>query len=118
MVHAKRLTTRQQHSKIKRLVSGVAAMCLAPVTTGLLPAGASAADADGPTAGGDGYSAKIRRTEYGIPHILAHDYGGLGCGYGYGYAFAQDNLCELADQVVTLRGERSPGWWVPPPGRW
>jgi acyl-homoserine-lactone acylase len=36
------------------------------------------------------YSAEIRRTEYGIPHILASDYGSLG--YGYGYAFAQDNL--------------------------
>jgi acyl-homoserine-lactone acylase len=51
------------------------------------------------------YSAEIRRTEYGIPHILASDYGSLG--YGYGYAFAQDNLCVLADRVVTLRGERS-----------
>ena len=52
-----------------------------------------------------GYSAEIRRTEYGIPHILARDYAGLG--YGYGYAFAQDNLCTMADRVVTLRGERS-----------
>ncbi|MFI7042319.1 penicillin acylase family protein [Microbispora rosea] len=52
-----------------------------------------------------GYSATIRRTEYGIPHITAKDYGGLG--FGYGYAFAQDNLCTLASWVVTLRGERS-----------
>ena len=51
------------------------------------------------------YSAEIRRTEYGIPHIVARDYGSLG--YGYGYAFAQDNLCVLADRVVTLRGDRS-----------
>jgi acyl-homoserine-lactone acylase len=51
------------------------------------------------------YSAEIRRTEYGIPHILASDYGSLG--YGYGYAFAEDNLCVLADRVVTLRGQRS-----------
>ncbi|WP_406437723.1 penicillin acylase family protein [Streptomyces sp. NBC_01613] len=53
----------------------------------------------------DGHTAQIRRTEYGIPHILAGDFDGLG--YGYGYAFAQDNVCELADQIVTLRGERS-----------
>ena len=33
------------------------------------------------------------------------DYGSLG--YGYGYAFAQDNLCVMADRVITLRGERS-----------
>jgi acyl-homoserine-lactone acylase len=53
----------------------------------------------------NGYSAEIRRTEYGIPHIVASDHGSLG--YGYGYAFAQDNLCVMADRVVTLRGERS-----------
>ena len=52
-----------------------------------------------------GYSVQIRRTEYGIPHVLAGDYGSLG--YGYGYAFAQDNLCVMADRVLTLRGERS-----------
>ncbi|MER6582226.1 penicillin acylase family protein [Nonomuraea sp. NPDC001023] len=51
------------------------------------------------------YSAEIRRTEYGIPHVSAKDHGGLG--FGYGYAFAQDNLCVLASWVVTLRGERS-----------
>jgi acyl-homoserine-lactone acylase len=51
------------------------------------------------------YSAQIRRTEYGTPHITAKDYGSLG--YGYGYAFAQDDLCVMASWVVTLRGERS-----------
>jgi acyl-homoserine-lactone acylase len=56
---------------------------------------------------GDGhrYKAEIRRTAYGIPHVLASDYGSLG--YGYGYAFAQDNLCVMAGRVLTLRGERS-----------
>jgi acyl-homoserine-lactone acylase len=56
-------------------------------------------------AGSSRYLAMIRRTEYGIPHVLAYSYGSLG--YGYGYAFAQDNLCVMADRVVTLRGERS-----------
>ncbi len=68
---------------------------LAPAVAAVPPAGAA----------GGGYSATIRRTEYGIPHITAKDYGGLG--FGYGYAFAQDNLCTLASWVVTLRGERS-----------
>jgi acyl-homoserine-lactone acylase len=63
------------------------------------------AHAIGQPAGAGGYGAQIRRTGYGIPHILAHDYRGLG--YGYGYAFAQDNLCVMADTVVTRRGERS-----------
>ena len=49
--------------------------------------------------------AQIRRTAYGIPHILAGTYRDLG--YGYGYAFAADNLCTLAGHVVTLRGDRS-----------
>ena len=53
----------------------------------------------------DGYDATIRRTDHGIPHISADDFGGLG--YGYGYAFAEDNLCVIADQYVTVRGERS-----------
>ncbi|MFC0844564.1 penicillin acylase family protein [Streptomyces noboritoensis] len=84
----------------------VAVLCLASGAAALLPASASAApEPNGKRVGDHGYTAQIRRTEYGIPHVLARDYGGLG--YGYGYAFAQDNLCQLADQVVTLRGERS-----------
>jgi Penicillin amidase len=75
----------------------VASLCAIAVATAVVVAFTSADD--------HGYSAEIRRTEYGIPHILADDYGSLG--YGYGYAFAQDNLCVLADRVVTLRGDRS-----------
>lgn len=56
-------------------------------------------------AGDERYQAQVRRTEYGIPHVSAKDFGGLG--YGYGYAFAQDNLCVMASWVLTLRGERS-----------
>jgi acyl-homoserine-lactone acylase len=50
-------------------------------------------------------SAEIRRTRFGIPHILAKDERSLG--YGIGYAYAQDNLCLLADEVLTVNGERS-----------
>lgn len=53
----------------------------------------------------DEYSATVTRTEFGIPHIRAADWGGLG--YGYGYAIAEDNLCTMADAFVTYRGERS-----------
>ncbi|MDP2012542.1 MAG: acylase [Phenylobacterium sp.] len=51
------------------------------------------------------YKAKISRTAYGIPHVEAADYRGIG--YGQAYAFTQDNLCLLADKVVTVNGERS-----------
>ncbi|MEZ5502241.1 MAG: penicillin acylase family protein [Halioglobus sp.] len=44
------------------------------------------------------YSAQVRRTEYGIPHITAQDWKGLG--YGFGYAYAQDNFCVTMRQVV------------------
>lgn len=50
-------------------------------------------------------SAQIRRTSYGVPHIVAKDERGLG--YGVGYAYAQDNLCLLANEVLTVSGERS-----------
>ena len=56
------------------------------------------------------YKAKIRRTAYGIPHIEARNYVGLG--YGYGYAFAQDNICLMAETYVTVDAERS-RWFGP-----
>jgi acyl-homoserine-lactone acylase len=60
-----------------------------------------------PGGGGSGteLSATIRRTSYGIPHIVAGDWASLG--FGYGYAFAQDNICTIADSYVTVRGQRS-----------
>lgn len=49
------------------------------------------------------YAADIQRTEFGIPHITAQDYKGLG--YGVGYAFAEDNICSLAREVVVASGQ-------------
>jgi acyl-homoserine-lactone acylase len=97
---------------LHKLVPMAAVVALAVTTlAGALAPGASAVTAGLPAGGpalhaaGGRYFAVIRRTEYGIPHVLAHTYGGLG--YGYGYAFAQDNICVMADRVMTLRGERS-----------
>jgi len=56
-------------------------------------------------AGPVGYEATISRTSYGIPHIVAADWGSLG--FGEGYAFAEDHLCSLADQVVRVRSQRA-----------
>ena len=44
------------------------------------------------------YQAEIRRTEYGIPHVKADDWGGLG--YGYGYAYAEDRFCVAMAAIV------------------
>ncbi|MCW8193685.1 peptidase S45 [Proteobacteria bacterium 005FR1] len=49
------------------------------------------------------FSAEIQRTEFGIPHIVADDYKGLG--YGLGYSFAQDNICSLAREIVIASGK-------------
>ena len=51
----------------------------------------------------DSYAADIQRTEFGIPHITAKNYKGLG--YGVGYAFAEDNICSLARKIVIAKGE-------------
>ncbi|MEQ8803314.1 MAG: penicillin acylase family protein, partial [Haliea sp.] len=48
------------------------------------------------------YSAEVRRTEYGIPHIKADDWGSLG--YGFGYAYAQDNFCVAMREIVFASG--------------
>jgi acyl-homoserine-lactone acylase len=50
-------------------------------------------------------SVNITTTSYGIPHVKAKTMDGAG--YGLGWAFARDNACELLEEVVTTRGERS-----------
>ncbi|MFD5322342.1 penicillin acylase family protein [Streptomyces sp. NPDC127092] len=47
----------------------------------------------------------IRYTEYGIPHIIASTWEGLGTGYGY--AAARDNICTLADTYLMVNAQRS-----------
>jgi len=69
-----------------------------------------AAFAHAPARHGPKYDVTITRTEYGIPHIVAKDYGSLG--YGYGYAFAQDNICTMAADYATVEGQRS-RWFGP-----
>jgi acyl-homoserine-lactone acylase len=51
------------------------------------------------------FEAEVRRTSFGIVHVKAADYAGIG--YGVGYAFAQDNVCMIADEFLTVRGERA-----------
>lgn len=86
---------------------------LSPVRAGLLLAAACILSAcfggdSGSSSGSgrvDGYQATIVRTQMGIPHITANSFGSLG--YGQAYAFAEDNLCVMLDDFVTIRGERS-----------
>lgn len=52
-----------------------------------------------------GYSALIQRASYGVPHITARDFASLG--FGAGYAQAEDNICLIAERMVTVRAQRS-----------
>lgn len=49
--------------------------------------------------------AEVARTSYGVAHVKASDFRGLG--YGLAYAYAEDNVCMFADTLLTVRGERS-----------
>ncbi|MGN9808189.1 acylase [Micromonospora sp. BQ11] len=54
---------------------------------------------------GRGYSALIQRASYGVPHITARDFASLG--FGVGHAQAEDNICLIAEQMVTVNAQRS-----------
>ncbi len=51
------------------------------------------------------YDTTIRWTSFGIPHVEANDWESLG--FGFSYAVAADAICVLAEEVVTVNGERS-----------
>eukprot|EP01036_Dinobryon_divergens_P057433 gene57433-76683_t len=74
---------------------------LSAVSLGLAALLASCASTPPP----GGRSVTIERTTFGIAHITAPDYEGLA--YGSAYAHAQDNVCQTAEHLLTLRGDRS-----------
>ncbi len=45
----------------------------------------------------------IRRTDYGVPHILAENY--RAAGFGFAYAQAEDHLHNIVRLILTVRGE-------------
>jgi len=92
--------SRRANRRIATIVAALLVTAVAAVT--LLPASASA--------GGGFGTVTIRRTAHGIPHITARTFAGVG--YGYGFAFAQDNLCTMAEDYVTVAGQRS-RWFGP-----
>lgn len=51
------------------------------------------------------FAADVARTSFGVVHVKADNF--LGVGYGLAYAYAEDNVCMLADSFLTVRGERS-----------
>jgi acyl-homoserine-lactone acylase len=77
----------------------------APLLAGLLAVGCGRDPAATVAPAGARYEVEVRRTALGIPHIRANDFASLG--YGYGYAHAEDNLCVLQEDLITIRGERA-----------
>src|SRR3546814_9608105 len=106
---AARRSPRRQATRILTAAAALVPTILVAPAMGSGAAGAASSEVvslrQAATDPGTELTAEIRRTEYGIPHIKADDWAGLG--YGYGYAFAEDNACLLAEMVVTARAERS-----------
>ncbi|MEU7867573.1 penicillin acylase family protein [Dactylosporangium sp. NPDC049140] len=90
-------------SGTRRVVIALAAAALLSPAVVLASAGPAAAAADAVAAGG--YAAVIKRTSYGVPHITAANLGSVA--FGQAWAYAEDRFCDLADQVVKVRSERS-----------
>jgi hypothetical protein len=93
-------TTRSTNKRGIRLNSTIRSDCKS-LLTGLLGAAALLAAS---AAAAAQYEAAITRTTFGIPHIKAQDFGGLG--FGVAYAEAQDNICLMADAYVSAAGKR------------
>ena len=54
--------------------------------------------------GGDvAYSVDLYRTDGGVPHVVAEDWGSVG--FGTGYSSGQDNACAIMRNTLTLRGQ-------------
>ncbi|THU04168.1 penicillin acylase family protein [Lampropedia puyangensis] len=74
-------------------------------TLALVACGSGNVGSDTPGEESEVLEAQVRRTSFGIPHVKAQNWQGLG--YGVGYAQAADNLCTIANGMLTYRGERS-----------
>lgn len=87
-----------------RLLGATAVLTLVPTLLGGTALAARSTTL-APSATSGPYRATITRTQHGIPHIVAGDFGSLG--FGAGYAAAETSICTLADTVLTARGQRS-----------
>lgn len=90
---------------MRRKIRTVAVISAAATVLTMVSGVAAGAPARTELREGHRLAADIRYTEYGIPHIKAHDFAGLG--YGYGYAAAKDNVCVLADTYLTVDAQRA-----------
>ena len=98
--------------RLQRILAGAAGVAIVAAACASGD-GDSADDVDpqGETVGrGDTYEAVIRRTDGGVPHITGDSTADVS--FGQGWASGEDRACDLADQVVKIRGERA-RWFGP-----
>jgi acyl-homoserine-lactone acylase len=69
------------------------------------PAGGDDDDSTAPPESLGPFAAQIRWTSWGVPHIVAEDWGSLA--FGMAHAHARDHACTLADQILMVRSERA-----------
>jgi acyl-homoserine-lactone acylase len=80
--------------------------CVVAAATACADHDNSAGGPAGRSAGSGGtYEATIRRTSAGVPHITGDTLGDVA--FGQGWASGEDRACDLADQIVKIRGERA-----------
>ena len=104
---------------LRRLIAVLATLSLLPVVASYLVASAEAAPAPAVAhtqakAKKPKYSAVIKQTAHGIPHITGKSFGDIG--YGSGYMAADASICTLLDTLITGRGNRS--LWFGPTARY
>ena len=83
----------------------IVTVAVVPALLGTMALGAAATAAASATAATSSDSVKIVTDSAGIPHIKASNFRSLG--YGEAWAFAEDNFCTLAQDIVTVNGDRS-----------
>jgi acyl-homoserine-lactone acylase len=91
--------------KVRRVLSVGIALPLMGALSLSAAGGAAAAGAASTPGGLSPSQVKIVTDSAGIPHITASNFFSLG--YGEAWTFAGDNFCTLADDFVTVNGDRS-----------
>ncbi len=90
--------TKRPHGSITALLTSLLTVCTLSACSEPQQPGTEAADQAE-------FSADIRWTSYGIPHVKADDWKGLG--YGFAYATARDAVCVIAEDLVMVNGAKS-----------
>ena len=89
---------------VRRRVAGPLALLVFAGVLIVVPAAVFATAGKTPS-GHPRYFAKIVLTAGGVPHITGRNFGDIG--FGFGYELAKDDICTLANDYITVEGQRS-----------